>query len=133
MTMKLDHLSRDRPTGHREEHSVERVLASVAGGAKHGYGMIEDIAGFSGVRFEPGTLYGRRHSRLATSARVRRATPRGARVPVLKRTYAKCHRGRSAGSTLATGSAGAASTLGRNLDRERMIDRAEVHFADVAD
>jgi DNA-binding PadR family transcriptional regulator len=34
------------------------ILASLAGGAKHGYGILEDIARFSGVRFEPGTLYG---------------------------------------------------------------------------
>jgi DNA-binding PadR family transcriptional regulator len=34
------------------------VLLSLAGGPKHGYAMIEDIAGFSGTRLEPGTLYG---------------------------------------------------------------------------
>ncbi len=34
------------------------ILASLAGGAKHGYAVLEDIASFSGVRFEPGTLYG---------------------------------------------------------------------------
>ncbi len=34
------------------------ILTSLAGGAKHGYAMIEDIAGLSGVRLGPGTLYG---------------------------------------------------------------------------
>ena len=34
------------------------ILASLAGGDKHGYGILEDIARFSNVRFEPGTLYG---------------------------------------------------------------------------
>jgi DNA-binding PadR family transcriptional regulator len=34
------------------------VLASLADGAKHGYAMMTDIAEFSGVRMEPGTLYG---------------------------------------------------------------------------
>jgi DNA-binding PadR family transcriptional regulator len=34
------------------------ILASLAGGEKHGYAMIEDIARMSGVRLGPGTLYG---------------------------------------------------------------------------
>ena len=34
------------------------VLLSLAGGARHGYAMIEDIAAFSGTALEPGTLYG---------------------------------------------------------------------------
>jgi DNA-binding PadR family transcriptional regulator len=34
------------------------ILLSLAGGARHGYAMIEDIAQFSGTLFEPGTLYG---------------------------------------------------------------------------
>ena len=34
------------------------VLASLAEGDKHGYAMMEDIAGFAGVRLGPGTLYG---------------------------------------------------------------------------
>ena len=34
------------------------ILASLAGGEKHGYAILEDIADFSRVRFEPGTLYG---------------------------------------------------------------------------
>jgi|SRR6266536_1454352 len=34
------------------------ILTSLAGGPRHGYAMIEDIAAFSGVRLGPGTLYG---------------------------------------------------------------------------
>src|SRR2546425_502477 len=34
------------------------ILTSLAGGAKHGYAMIEDIASITGVRLGPGTLYG---------------------------------------------------------------------------
>ena len=30
----------------------------MAGGAKHGYAMMEDIEAMSGVRLGPGTLYG---------------------------------------------------------------------------
>ena len=34
------------------------ILASLAGGPKHGYAMIEDIEQMGGVRLGPGTLYG---------------------------------------------------------------------------
>ena len=34
------------------------ILTSLAGGAKHGYAMMEDIAEMSGIRLGPGTLYG---------------------------------------------------------------------------
>jgi DNA-binding PadR family transcriptional regulator len=34
------------------------ILASLAGGPKHGYAMMEDIAQMSGTRLGPGTLYG---------------------------------------------------------------------------
>ena len=34
------------------------VLTSLADGPKHGYAIMTDIADFSGVRMEPGTLYG---------------------------------------------------------------------------
>lgn len=34
------------------------ILASLAGGAKHGYALIKDIQDFAGVRLGPGTLYG---------------------------------------------------------------------------
>ena len=34
------------------------MLASLAGGPKHGHAMIEDILEMSGTRLGPGTLYG---------------------------------------------------------------------------
>jgi DNA-binding PadR family transcriptional regulator len=34
------------------------VLTSLAGGSKHGYALIKDIAEFSGTTLGPGTLYG---------------------------------------------------------------------------
>ena len=34
------------------------ILASLAGGDKHGYAMMEDIEAFAGARLGPGTLYG---------------------------------------------------------------------------
>src|SRR5579864_6791524 len=34
------------------------ILASLAGGPKHGYAMMEDIEAMSRVRLGPGTLYG---------------------------------------------------------------------------
>jgi DNA-binding PadR family transcriptional regulator len=34
------------------------ILASLAGGEKHGYAMMEDIEATSGVHLGPGTLYG---------------------------------------------------------------------------
>ncbi len=34
------------------------ILTSLAGGAKHGYAMIEDIRTITGARLGPGTLYG---------------------------------------------------------------------------
>jgi DNA-binding PadR family transcriptional regulator len=34
------------------------ILASLAGGDKHGYGMMLDIQQFAGVELGPGTLYG---------------------------------------------------------------------------
>jgi len=34
------------------------VLASLAGGPRHGYAIIQDVADQTGVRLGPGTLYG---------------------------------------------------------------------------
>src|ERR1700749_177803 len=34
------------------------ILTSLSDGPKHGYAMMTDIAAFSGVRMEPGALYG---------------------------------------------------------------------------
>ena len=34
------------------------ILTSLSGGAKHGYAIMTDVAAFSEVSMEPGTLYG---------------------------------------------------------------------------
>jgi DNA-binding PadR family transcriptional regulator len=34
------------------------ILTSLAAGPKHGYGLLQDIEGFAGVRLGPGSLYG---------------------------------------------------------------------------
>ena len=34
------------------------VLTSLSGGPRHGYAIMTDVAAFSGVAMEPGTLYG---------------------------------------------------------------------------
>ena len=34
------------------------IVASLAEGDKHGYGIMEDIQSFAGIRLGPGTLYG---------------------------------------------------------------------------
>jgi len=56
------------------------ILASLAGGPKHGYAVLEDIEAFSGVRFEPGTLYGAL-ARLEREGHVRPLEPAGRRRP----------------------------------------------------
>ncbi len=40
------------------DDSALLILTSLAGGAKHGYAMIQDIRSITGVRLGPGTLYG---------------------------------------------------------------------------
>ncbi len=40
------------------DDSALLILTSLAGGAKHGYAMIQDIKSITGVRLGPGTLYG---------------------------------------------------------------------------
>jgi DNA-binding PadR family transcriptional regulator len=44
-------------TGHFSDPAL-LILSSLLSGPKHGYAMMQDIAEFSGVRLEPGTLYG---------------------------------------------------------------------------
>jgi len=56
------------------------ILASLAGGAKHGYAILEDIIRFSSVRFEPGTLYGAL-ARLEGEGLVVALEPAGRRRP----------------------------------------------------
>jgi DNA-binding PadR family transcriptional regulator len=69
------------------EHDVGRlsdpgllILASLSGGAKHGYAILEDIVRFSSVRFEPGTLYGAL-ARLESEGLVVALEPAGRRRP----------------------------------------------------
>jgi DNA-binding PadR family transcriptional regulator len=56
------------------------VLTSLADGPKHGYAIMTDIAAFSGVRMEPGTLYGAL-SRLERRGWVRPLAAAGRRRP----------------------------------------------------
>ncbi len=46
------------PTDPRWNEPGLLVLASLAGGPKHGYAVIQDIESTSGTRLGPGTLYG---------------------------------------------------------------------------
>jgi DNA-binding PadR family transcriptional regulator len=45
------------PPTRLSERSV-LILASLAGGPKHGYALIRDVQDFAGVKLGPGTLYG---------------------------------------------------------------------------
>ena len=56
------------------------VLASLAGGDKHGYAMMEDIESFADARLGPGTLYGA-ISRLEGRGWIRPVAAAGRRQP----------------------------------------------------
>src|SRR5690349_472081 len=56
------------------------VLASLAGGQKHGYAMVADIEEMAGVHLGPGTLYGAL-SRLEAEGLIEAAEPEGRRRP----------------------------------------------------
>ena len=43
---------------HRAGDASVLILTSLAGGAKHGYALIQDVKDFAGVQLGPGTLYG---------------------------------------------------------------------------
>jgi len=45
------------PKSERLSERSTLVLTSLAGGYKHGYALIKDVEGFSGVKLGPGTLY----------------------------------------------------------------------------
>jgi hypothetical protein len=51
------------------------ILTSLADGPKHGYAIMTDVAAFSGVRMEPGTLYGPAGAPRLGPAAGRRRTP----------------------------------------------------------
>ena len=57
------------------------VLASLAGGPKHRYALIEDVREFAGVRLGPGTLYGCL-SKLEAAGFVESAPGRGSPTPL---------------------------------------------------
>jgi DNA-binding PadR family transcriptional regulator len=56
------------------------VLASLAGGPKHGHAMIEDIASLCGTQLGPGTLYGA-IARLEQQGWIRPLAPQERRQP----------------------------------------------------
>ena len=56
------------------------ILVSLAGGPKHGYAMIQDIAAVSGRRLGPGTLYGA-IARLERAGLIEPLVPEERRIP----------------------------------------------------
>jgi DNA-binding PadR family transcriptional regulator len=66
------------------------VLASLAGGDKHGYAMMEDIETFAGVRLGPGTLYGA-ITRLEQRGWIRAVSPRDRRQPYTITSAGRAH------------------------------------------
>lgn len=81
------------------------ILTSLAGGAKHGYAMMEDIEALAGVRLGPGTLYGalarlERRGLIAPVPSEDRRRPyrlTGAGATALKEQLADLHRFTAAG------------------------------------
>ena len=51
-------MSDDLATLGRYSGPATLILSSLAGGAKHGYALMQDIEGFAEVTLRPGTLYG---------------------------------------------------------------------------
>ncbi len=58
------------------------ILTSLADGPRHGYAIMTDVAAFSGVSMEPGTLYG------ALSQLERRGWVRQLAIAERRRPYA---------------------------------------------
>jgi DNA-binding PadR family transcriptional regulator len=56
------------------------ILTSLASGPKHGYGLLQDIEAFAGVRLGPGTLYGA-IGRLEQRGLIEAVGPEGRRRP----------------------------------------------------
>jgi DNA-binding PadR family transcriptional regulator len=56
------------------------ILTSLAEGPKHGYGLLQDIEAFAGVRLGPGTLYGA-IGRLEQRGLIEAVGPEGRRRP----------------------------------------------------
>ena len=51
-------MSEDLATLGRYSGPATLILSSLAGGAKHGYALMQDIEAFAGTTLAPGTLYG---------------------------------------------------------------------------
>ncbi len=66
------------------------ILSSLAGGAKHGYAMMTDIAEFAEVSLGPGTLYGA-ISRLEKEGLIEPASPTTRRQPYRLTTRGRKH------------------------------------------
>ncbi|HVM72240.1 MAG TPA: PadR family transcriptional regulator [Anaerolineales bacterium] len=64
------------------------ILASLAGGEKHGYAMMEDIQAMTGVHLGPGTLYGAL-SRLEQSGMIQALPAEDRRRPYQLTTQGK--------------------------------------------
>jgi DNA-binding PadR family transcriptional regulator len=56
------------------------ILTSLAAGPRHGYGLLQDIEAFAGVRLGPGTLYGA-IGRLEQRGLIEAVGPEGRRRP----------------------------------------------------
>ena len=56
------------------------ILSSLAGGSKHGYGIMQDIHRFAGVKIGPGTLY-TAITRLVEKGWIEAAAPEGRQRP----------------------------------------------------
>jgi DNA-binding PadR family transcriptional regulator len=73
------------------------VLISLAGGPKHGHAILLDVAGFTGLRLGPGTLYGAL-ARLEESGMIEALPADGRRRPYrLTEVGATALRGRLSG------------------------------------
>jgi DNA-binding PadR family transcriptional regulator len=85
------------------------ILTSLADAPKHGYAIMTDVAAFSGVRMEPGTLYGalsrlERRVWVAPLASVERRRPyqiTAAGQEVLASSSRPCSRSRASASSTA--------------------------------
>jgi DNA-binding PadR family transcriptional regulator len=58
MSSTLDVMREPRQASARVNDPPVLILTSLASGPKHGYALMQDIEGFSGVRLGPGSLYG---------------------------------------------------------------------------
>jgi hypothetical protein len=88
------------------------ILTSLADGPKHGYAIMADVAAFSGVRMEPGTVY-RALSRLQRRGWVRPLATAGRRrsYEIAAAWPGRAGHGDAAGYARRPGRRGPAATL----------------------